>query len=100
MGEGLAEEIGLAEIPALQREMHHVAVHARRAPRHAGIDLPPDAELQDAERLHAGAERLAARVHAAAHAALDETRRDCREHAYHERPGALHAPAILHRLHG
>jgi len=75
---GPAEEIGAAEVARLQRQVQPRGTRRRGgvAPGHARVDLRPDAQLRDAQGLHARARGLAAGDDELAHACFDEAKRN------------------------
>ena len=76
------------------------ARRGRVAPRHAGVDLRTDAQLRDAQRLHARARGLAAGHDQLAHAALAPGPRRCATSACSTSAPARATPSCcLHRLH-
>ena len=95
-GKGTQEEIGRAEIAGFERQASGGLAEAHR-PRHAGIDLPADAQPGHAERLHDRARGLAAGDDQPPHAARDEAagdrRRGCLRPARRPAPGRV-APGL------
>ena len=97
-GEGAQEKVGRAEIAGFERQRQGRFVRAGREahrPRHAGIDLPADAQAGHAKRLHHRARGLAAGDDEAAHAARDEAGGDLGHDAFDQRPGRLAAELLL-----
>src|SRR5262249_60393639 len=87
-GESPKEKIRRAEIPGFERQRELWRLQGR-GPWDAGIDLRPDAERLDAERLHHRAGGLAAGNHQAPHAAGDEATCDGRHRLLHQRAAPL-----------